>query len=178
LTSIATPQNKLPVNRAELYYPAVPHFVRKHLDHTKHFAARFGAIYFITICSEPRGVNQLCRREVVVPLFKTARIYHKQQRWYLNLLLLMPDHAHLLIGVPPDVSLSQLIRDYKRITARLSGVKWQRNFFDHRLRHSESVARKYDYIRQNPVRAGLVADEGEWPYLLRIADLDGPGSGD
>jgi len=49
LTSIATPQNKLPVNRAELYYPAMPYFVRKHLDHTKHFAARFGAIYFIAI---------------------------------------------------------------------------------------------------------------------------------
>ena len=113
-----------------------------------------------------------------MPLFKTARIYHEQQRWYLKLLLLMPDHAHLLISVAPDVSLSRLIRDYKRITVRLAGVKWQRNFFDHRLRHSESVTRKYDYIRQNPVRAGLVANEGEWPYLLRIADLDGPGSGD
>jgi len=100
------------------------------LDHTKHFAARFGAIYFITICSEPRGVNQLCRREVVVPLFKTARIYHKQQRWYLNLLLLMPDHAHLLIGVPPDVSLSQLIRlqtNYRAIIRREMAEKFFRS---------------------------------------------------
>jgi len=34
---------------------AVP--FRKHLDHTQHFAGRFGAIYFVTICSLPRGFN-------------------------------------------------------------------------------------------------------------------------
>ena len=46
----------------------------------------------------------------------------------------MPDHLHALIGIDGHDSLSQLIRDFKRITAKLSGVGWQRNFFDHRLR--------------------------------------------
>jgi hypothetical protein len=45
----------------------------------------------------------------------------------------------------------------KRITAKIAGIQWQRNFFDHRLRHNESKAEKYDYICQNPVRAGLAA---------------------
>jgi len=105
-------------------------------------------------------------------LFRSARIYHEQARWYLRLLLLMPDHVHALIAVPADGSLSKLLRDYKRITARTSGVKWQRNFFDHRLRQDESLTEKYDYILQNPVRAGLVAHEDKWPYVLTIVDLE------
>ena len=78
----------------------------------------------------------------------------------------MPDHLHALIGIDGRDSLSQLIRDYKRITAKLAGVRWQRNFFDHRLRHDESLAEKFAYICQNPVRANLVHDEKDWPYVL------------
>ena len=97
-------------------------------------------------------------------LFDSARIYHDHRRWNLNLLLLMPDHFHALIGIDGRDSLSQVIRDYKRITAKLSGVEWQRNFFDHRLRHDESLTEKFAYICQNPVRAGLVQNEADWPY--------------
>jgi len=150
-------------------------FLRKQLNHTKHFAARFGATYFITDSTEPRGLNQPCHEKTMPVLFKTARIYHEQQRWYLKLFLLMPDHAHALFNVSGDC-LSGLLRDYKRATARISGVRWQRNFFDHRLRDNESAAQKYDYIRQNPVRAGLIAHEDSWRYILTAAELD-PGQG-
>jgi len=34
------------------------------------------------------------------------------------------------------------------------------------LRHDESEAEKFEYIRQNPVRAGLIGAEDEWPYVL------------
>jgi len=105
------------------------------------FAGRFGAIYFITICCQRRGSNQLCCESSAKILFETARIYHKRERWNLNLLLLMPDHLHALMGIDGRDSLSQLIRDYKRITAKMAGIGWQRNFFDHRLRHDESLAR-------------------------------------
>ena len=91
--------------------------VRKRLDHAVHFHGRLGATYFITICCQSRGTNQLCRNDVAQALFETARRYHDAQRWYLKLLLLMPDHLHMLIGVPGDAQLSKLIRDFKRITA-------------------------------------------------------------
>jgi len=138
--------------------------IRKPLDHTTHFAGRFGAIYFITICCEKRRSNQLCCENTSKVLFDTARIYHDRGRWNLNLLVLMPDHLHALIAIDSRDSLSQLIRDYKRITSKLSGVEWQRNFFDHRLRHDESLTEKFAYICQNPVRAGLVQNEADWPY--------------
>jgi putative transposase len=144
----------------------MPQVFRKRLDHTTHFAGRFGAIYFITICCEQRGRNQLCDEKTAMVLFDTAMIYHERGRWNLNLLLLMPDHLHALIGIDGRDSLSQLIRDYKRITARLARIEWQRNFFDHRLRHNESLTEKFAYICQNPVRAGLVANESVWPYVF------------
>jgi len=42
----------------------------------------------------------------------------------LKLLLLMRDHLHMLIGVPSDGQLSNLIRDSKRITTRIGGIDW------------------------------------------------------
>ena len=78
----------------------------------------------------------------------------------------MPDHLHALIGIDGQSSLSQLIRHYKRITAKMAGVNWQRNFFDHRLRHDESLAEKFGYVCQNPVRAGLIHSEPDWPYVF------------
>jgi hypothetical protein len=34
------------------------------------------------------------------------------------------------------------------------------------LRHDESEAEKFEYIRRNPVRAGLIRAEDEWPCVL------------
>jgi putative transposase len=151
-------------SRASKISPSRP--VRKQLDHSIHFHGRFGATYFITICCQRRGVNQLCKNEVAPMLVETAHLYHETEQWYLKLLLLMPDHLHMLIGISPDANLSKLIRDFKRIAARKGKIAWQRNFFDHRLRHDESESEKFEYIRQNPVRAGLIREIDEWPYVF------------
>src|SRR5438067_4488055 len=140
--------------------------VRKQLDHTTHFAGRFGAIYFVAICCHRRGVNQLCREDIASAIFESARRYHTTRRWYLRLLLLMPDHLHMLVGIEGEDSLSKIIRDFKRATARFAGVSWQRNFFDHRIRQDESLQQKEDYIRENPIRAGLIKSGETWPYVL------------
>jgi putative transposase len=132
--------------------------VRKVLDHSGSFHSGLGGTFFITICCQERNLNQLCRDEIAKAVFETASRYHESERWYLKILVLMPDHLHLLIGVPGDVRLANLIRDFKRMTARATKVKWQRNFFDHRLGHDESESEKFDYIEHNPVRAGLVED--------------------
>jgi len=139
---------------------------RKQLDHRTHFAGRFGAVYFITVCCQQRGLNQLCHEPMADILIDTARMYHEQARWNLDLLLLMPDHFHALIGIDGRDSLSELIRNYQRITGKIAGLKWQRNFFDHRIRHDESLAEKFAYICQNPVRAGLIRSEHDWRYMF------------
>jgi REP-associated tyrosine transposase len=146
--------------------------VRKPLNHSAHFHGRFGATYFITICCQHRGVNQLCSDRIANVLFETARRYHASQRCYVKLLLLMPDHLHMLIGVPGNARLSNLVRDFKRITTRIAKIDWERNFFDHRLRHDESLDEKVAYVRGNPARAGLITEGEEWPYIIDANNLD------
>jgi hypothetical protein len=49
---------------------------------------------------------------------------------------------------------------------------WQRGFFDHILRSEESYRQKWNYVRDNPVRAGLVANANDWPYAGEIITID------
>jgi REP element-mobilizing transposase RayT len=48
---------------------------------------------------------------------------------------------------------------------------WQEGFFDHLLRSQESYSQKWDYVRMNPVRAGLSQTPEEWPYQGEIMRL-------
>jgi putative transposase len=39
------------------------------------------------------------------------------------------------------------------------------------MRSSESYSQKWEYVRNNPVRAGLVAEPEAWPFQGEIAEL-------
>jgi putative transposase len=71
-----------------------------------------------------------------------------------------------LLAFPPEEKLSEVVRNWKGYTARKQGIVWERNFFEHRLRDDEQWELKADYIRQNPVRKGLIGDASKWPYIL------------
>jgi len=49
---------------------------------------------------------------------------------------------------------------------------WQRGFFDHLLRNEESYGQKWNYVRENPVRAGLIQRFEDWPYAGEIVQID------
>ena len=85
--------------------------------------------------------------------------------WYVQLLLLMPDHLHGLVSFPEDRAMKSVISSWKEFLARKAGVSWQRDFFDHRVRDDESFLEKANYIRMNPVRKNLVAEAGLWPFV-------------
>jgi REP element-mobilizing transposase RayT len=53
-----------------------------------------------------------------------------------------------------------------------SQALWQRGFFDHLIRNTESYAQKWDYVRENPVRAGLVSRREDWPFQGEIVEID------
>ena len=76
------------------------------------------------------------------------------------------------------VNLSALMKSLKNVLSkklRERGVApphWQKGFFDHVLRSQESAREKWKYVRENPVRAGLVEYSSEWRYLGEIFALD------
>jgi hypothetical protein len=40
------------------------------------------------------------------------------------------------------------------------------------LRSGESYSQKWDYVRENPVRGGLVERAEDWPFAGEIHDLE------
>jgi REP element-mobilizing transposase RayT len=123
-------------------------------------------IYFITINCETRGTNQLAMEKMASALFETIRHRQDQHLWWPHLFLLMPDHIHALISFPSsDKPIKFVVRKWKEWTAKTIGIKWQRDFFEHRLRREESRREKADYILQNPVRQKLVALPEDWPFI-------------
>jgi REP element-mobilizing transposase RayT len=91
--------------------------------------------------------------------------------------VILPDHLHFFVALPSNVKLADWVGTLKRILAQSvermgSGDPvWQRGFFDHLLRSSESYSEKWSYVRENPVRAGLVSNADEWPYSGEIVDI-------
>ena len=84
----------------------------------------------------------------------------------------MPDHVHFFAAQAAEIkSLSAFVGDWKKWTSRqlreskFAGEKlWQAEFFDHVLRSKQSYEDKWQYVRLNPVRAGLVVRAEEWPF--------------
>ena len=88
--------------------------------------------------------------------------------------VIMPDHLHLFVRLPASMRLSDWVRQMKRtLTLAWPPQKaaWQRGFFDHLIRHGESYAGKWEYVRMNPVRAGLVACAEEWAFQGEIVPI-------
>jgi putative transposase len=138
---------------------ALPHDPPLSIDTSK-------AVFFITICCKQRGKNQLCHSAVVPVLFDAVRFYEGNHKWFVHLMVVMPDHVHFLASFAMDVKMKDLIACWKRFTSTRAAICWQRDFFDHRLRSDESFDEKAAYILQNPVRAGLAARAEDWPYIL------------
>lgn len=62
-----------------------------------------------------------------------------------------------------------------KATGAPEGAFWQADFWDTQLRRHESYATKWNYVRNNPGRAGLSVRPEDWPYqgelnLLRWHD--------
>jgi putative transposase len=83
---------------------------------------------------------------------------------------LMPDHAHLLIGVVRGSPLGEFIASWKslcyleRKRLGISEPFWQRGYFDHALRSDDDLRRAALYILSNPVRGGVAKDFHQYPF--------------
>jgi putative transposase len=138
---------------------------RQSLPHSTPAWVASGSVYFITICAEPRGVDQLCNEAASDCIFASIEFNMARGILWPHLLLLMPDHVHGLISFAADPGMRKATADWKHYVSREAGIEWQRDFFDHRLRNDEGFEEKAAYIRQNPVRAGLIGKADDWPYV-------------
>ena len=92
--------------------------------------------------------------------------------------VLMPDHVHLFVALPPtEITLIKWVQMLKTVIGKellrigFQKPHWQEGFFDHLLRNSESYSQKWEYVRMNPVRAGLCKEPEQWPYQGEIVSI-------
>ena len=95
----------------------------------------------------------------------------------LHAAVIMPDHVHLLFTALRDAqgwtfALPEILRAIKGCSARSinklagrTGRVWQDESFDHVMRGDESLQETIEYIRQNPVRKGLVENPEDYQWL-------------
>jgi len=99
-------------------------------------------------------------------LLQTA--WQEATGWLVARYVVMPDHVHLFAAPGEmDVDLDTWMRYWKRLFSSLHGRRehrWQAGHWDRRLRTGESYDEKWQYVRNNPVRHGLVAKPDDWPF--------------
>jgi REP element-mobilizing transposase RayT len=82
----------------------------------------------------------------------------------------MPDHVHLLVyGTSGQSDLQAFMSHFKKATGfeysrRFKRRLWQPGYHDRILRDDESTEATARYVLENPVRAGLAQELGEYPY--------------
>jgi putative transposase len=126
--------------------------------------------YFLTICSFDRVrlfVADDAVEPVVTRLSQTADAY----KFSVIAYCLMPDHMHALVaGEHEAADFREFVRVFKQQTAfdwkrRHTTRLWQRGYIDRVLRDEEDTFAVARYIIENPLRAGLVANPLDYPYV-------------
>jgi putative transposase len=130
-------------------------------------------VYFITACTEKRR-HLLANREVH-EVFQQFCVNARDRGVLVGRYVLMPDHLHLFVCIPPGaLGLSMWMKSLKNALSKqwrehgIEAPHWQKGFFDHLIRSGESHGEKWKYVRENPVRAGLVVKAEDWPYAGAI----------
>jgi putative transposase len=140
------------------------------LHHSVPYWVDPGALFHIRIAVDrEKDQRPLTDPALAQTILDSAKFYEARMRWHITLFLFMPDHLHALLAFPRDKSMSEVIRDWKRFHARANHVTWQKGYFDHRLRADErgtQFSSKMNYIRQNPMAAGLCARAEDWPWII------------
>ena len=138
--------------------------VRKKIPHNTPSWVKTGEPFFITINCLNRNDEQLTNEFTAEIIRKSAVHCIESNKFWIRLLLLMPDHLHGIFSFGPNVSMKRVISDWKRYLSRHHNIVWQRDFFDHRLRNQKEFAEKWAYIMENPVRRGLCTKSSDWRY--------------
>jgi REP element-mobilizing transposase RayT len=122
-------------------------------------------IYFLTFCVANR--QKVLANDAAFAAFKSAIV--RMTKWNLIAAILMPDHVHLLLAPQDrDAAVGNASAAIKRFMRQelLAAWQWQPGSFDRLLRSGESAEQKWQYMRENPVRAGFVKEWADWPYHI------------
>lgn len=129
-------------------------------------------ILLVTVCTRGRRdiLAAAAERDALVNSWREA------DRWVVGYYLIMPNHVHVFCGPAcwNRESIQRWVGYWKRLVGNampeLNRV-FQKDCWDRQIRDAAHYRRKLDYVAENPVRAGLVAESTAWPYQGRLTSL-------
>ena len=137
-------------------------------------------VVFVTACTKDRVPWLACAEAHRL----LAEVWRRADAWLVGNYVLMPDHLHLFAaprfegsaGASPYryITIERWITYWKSQFSKShqhADWAWQTSAFHHRLRRDESYSQKWLYVQENPVRAGLAKEIGDWPYQGTIHEL-------
>jgi putative transposase len=129
--------------------------------------ANGAAIVFLTICTH--GKRPILAQPDIHDLLRDVWIH--ANHWLVGRYVIMPDHIHLFCspGSLDGSSLTRWVQFWKSAASRRwprteEQPIWQKSCWDTQMRAGEQYSVKWDYVRHNPVRAGLCQTPDEWPF--------------
>ena len=138
-----------------------------------------GAVYFITFNTWEKLELTPAARQVVLNACK----FFDRQRYQIFCLVVMPDHVHMLMQ-PLEKSdnkfwsLSSILHSMKSYSSKQIpqvmkhiGTVWQDERHDHIVRDEREFQAFWEYIRQNPVKAGLSVTPEEYPFFWQMYEV-------
>ena len=154
--------------------------VRKHPSHNSVHEQGFrSTILFVTVCAESR--NAILAHEWMLKIILEA--WENAQNWLVGRYVMMPDHIHFFCA-PATYPVSDFhgwMKYWKRLAqqafaargdTRPPGAKlWQDGCWDTQMRTGMQYEEKWQYVRNNPVRKGLVTTSDDWQYQGVLRDL-------
>lgn len=125
-----------------------------------------GVFHFITFSCYQRQPLLAEHRGYEVLEYELESV-RKRYRFVLAGYVLMPEHAHLLLGEPRVSSLSIVLQVLKQQTSaklklRDASQFWQRRYYDFNVWTNAKRIEKLRYIHRNPVHRGLVEKPEDW----------------
>ncbi|MDD3049913.1 MAG: transposase [Candidatus Cloacimonetes bacterium] len=140
-------------------------FRRKYYEHFDDFIGKHK--------TERDWLNQ---KELAVTVSQSIQ-YLDNLRFVLHSFCVMPNHVHMIIEPLKDKNgskyflLAAILKSIKQYTAtecnkilNRSGQFWHHESYDHYIRDERDYFYQTEYLRNNPVKAGLVSNWEDWKY--------------
>ncbi|MBI3619298.1 transposase [Candidatus Peregrinibacteria bacterium] len=121
----------------------------------------------VTLNREPVFADPACALEAVECLYRVQDLHP----FLLYGFVIMPDHCHFLLNVPPPETVAVVMGTFKSgMTFNIGRKKlWQRRYYA-TIVHRPFLALRY--IHNNPVRAGLAVSPEMYPWSSAYGKWD------
>jgi len=134
--------------------------------HLKRFQ-NFGHQHFITFSCYHR-LPFLDNDHARITFLETLERTRQRHQFHVFGYVLMPEHVHLLLDEPKQITLDKALRTLKTETSKLLKRDrprfWQYRYYDFNVFTQPKFTEKLRYIHRNPVERGLVEKPEDWPW--------------